>query len=423
MAVISSIQAFEVLDSRGNPTILSKVVFSDGAWGTFSVPSGASKGRYEAFELRDNNPSRLNGLGVLKAVSNVNNIIFPALTGVDPYDQRGVDKLLINLDETENKARLGANAILSVSCAVAKAAASSQRIPLYNYIQSLTSNKSALKIPSVLFNMIEGGKHSPTSVEFQEFLIVPSSAKTFFESIEIGGTLYSALKQVLSEKDYKVFIGDEAGFVPELPTNHEGLMILKSTIERTQYRLALDVFLGLDVAANSFLSKGSYNIKDKPSPMRPDELVEFYNQLFSEFAIVYLEDPFAESDVASFTKLMNKLSDKTLIVGDDLTSTNPYKLQNAVSNHAINGIVIKPNQIGTLSEAIAVSEMAKFEKLKVIVAHRSGETTDSFISDFAIGIGADFVKFGAPARERIANYNRLAEIAHEIQPEQNPQPQ
>lgn len=414
MATIQSVRALEVLDSRGTPTIQSIIILSDGTTSSSSVPSGASKGTYEAFELRDSDPNRLGGLGVRKAVENVNRIIAPKLVGMDALDQRGVDKMLITLDGRENKSNLGANAILSVSAAVAKAGAVSSRIPLYAHIRNLCDNKNPIKMPTPIYNLIEGGKHAPNSLNFQEFVIIPASVKSFAECIEMGMELYQATRQTLSEKDYGTQVADEAGFGPDLPSNHEALIVLKAAIEKTSYRFALDAFLGLDVAANTLVNKGMYTIKDKPTPIKADEMVEFYNQLFSEFSLIYLEDPFAESDFVPWKKLMTILSDKMLIVGDDLTSTNPFKLQAAILNAAINSMIIKPTQIGTVTETLAVSEMAQFKKLKTIVSHRSGETSDDFIADFAVGIGADFVKFGAPARERIAKYNRLIEINSEI---------
>lgn len=416
MAQIASISSCEILDSRGFPTIQTRVTLADGVSASSSVPSGASKGTFEAFELRDADPNRLGGLGVLRAVENVNSIIAPKLKGVEASGQKDVDKILIELDGTENKSKLGANAILSVSQAVVKASALSARMPTYKYIQMIADNTAQLFMPTPVFNMIEGGKHSKNSLNFQEFLVIPASVKSFVESMEIGATLYSAVAKTIDEHDFQSIVADEGGYGPDLPTNHEGLVILKNAIEKTSYGYALDVFLGLDVAANTFTVKGLYSIKDKPNSMKGDGLIEFYKQIFSEFSLIYIEDPFAETDLASWKKLTSILSQKALVVGDDLTSTNPYKLQNAISNDAINSIVIKPNQIGTITEAIAVAAMAKFKKYKLVVSHRSGETEDNFVADFSVGIGAEFVKFGAPARERVAKYNRLSEIAHEIGP-------
>lgn len=411
MATISDISALQVFDSRGNPTIEVTVRLDNDIQASSSVPSGASKGTYEAIEIRDQNPQVYNGLGVTKAIQNISEIIAPALQGYDADVLSTIDKKMIELDGTQNKAKLGANAMLGVSQAVAKAAAASQRVPLFEYIRSLTAGQDAnYELPTPLFNMIEGGQHADNGLNFQEYMVVPASQKSFSQKMEIGVSIYHSLKRILLEKNFTSLVADEAGFGPELSSNLDALVLLKTAIEHAGYQFALDAFLGLDIAANNFIDTNNYKLIDRSASYSPNELIEFYKHLASDYSLLYLEDPFSEEDIASWRKLHAEGSVNTLIVGDDLTVTNPYRLQMALDNNAISGIIIKPNQIGTVTEAIAVSEMSKFKGLKVIVSHRSGETTDSFIADFAVGVGADYVKFGAPAHERVAKYNRLLEI-------------
>lgn len=415
MSKIKQIQAREILDSRGNPTVETTIILSDGLTGTSSVPSGASRGTYEAYELRDQDSKRYQGMGVLRAVENVNSIIGPKLQGMDVYEQQKIDRAMIEMDGTQNKGRLGANAILSVSQAAVKAAARSSLMPLPLYIRQFTTGSIGKKIPTPMFNVLEGGKHGGASLNFQEFLIIPASSKSYSESLEAGVAIYHSLKKILSERRESTLAADEGGFSPNLTTNQSGLTLLKEAIEKSNLSFSLDAFIGLDVAANSFIDGKTYKLSDRDVPYSSNDLVEFYQNLMSEFSLIYIEDPFGEDDWEGWKKIYSTIGDKTLIVGDDLITTNAYRLQLALDNKVMGGVVVKPNQIGTVTEAIAVAEIARYTGLKIIVSHRSGETMDSFIADFAVGVGADYVKFGAPARERVVKYNKLLEIEYELQ--------
>lgn len=415
MAKIKNIYAREILDSKGNPTIETTVVLSDGAIARSSCPSGSSKSTYEAFDLRDGDKNRYWGMGVLQAVKNVNEIIAKSLVGVDAFAQQEIDRIMIDLDGTQNKSKLGGNSILSVSQAVAKAASRSSLLPLSVYLREFLSNKNIeKKMPTLIFNLLEGGKHSPQGIDFQEILLIPATSKNLSDSLLLGATVYKKLRSILSEKTYSTLNADEGGFSPSITTNREAFTLLKSAIEQSGYAFARDAFMGADFAAQSFLDGKSYRIKDRDNAASHDEMVEFYESLFSEFSLMYMEDPFAQDDWEGWKKIFEKLGKKSNICGDDIVSTNPYRLQLAIDNNILNSIIVKPNQIGTVTQALAVCEIARFKNLKIIVSHRSNETTDDFIADFAVAVGADYVKFGAPARERIAKYNRLSEIEKEI---------
>ncbi|RJQ26171.1 phosphopyruvate hydratase [Candidatus Parcubacteria bacterium] len=416
MSKIKRIYGEEILDSRGNPTVQATVVLSDGIVSKSSVPAGASKGLYEAYELRDQDLKRYQGLGVLNAVNNINDIISQKISGFDVFEQREIDKAMIELDGTQNKSKLGANAILPVSQAVARAAAKSSLLPLSLYLRGLLTNKEfEKKMPTPLFNILEGGKHADRGPDFQEFLIIPATFKKYKEALDIGVAAYQSLRSLLIEKGSSVLNADEGGFAPQVASNVEALNMLKLAIDRTGYKFAYEVFMGLDVAANSFKDKNDYKLKDKSSAFSPDELVEYYKNIFVDYSLIYIEDPFGEDDWESWKKIYQSLGGKTMIVGDDLVTTNPYRLQLALENNAINSLIVKPNQVGTITESLVVIEIARYKKLKIIVSHRSGETSDDFIADFAVAVGADYVKFGAPARERMIKYNRLSEIEKEIQ--------
>ncbi|MCL5113890.1 MAG: phosphopyruvate hydratase, partial [Patescibacteria group bacterium] len=376
MSKIKSVTAQEVFDSRGNPTIETSVVLSDGISADSSVPSGASKGAYEALELRDGNMTRFNGMGVLKAVENVTNVIGPKIIGIEAGEQAKIDRIMVELDGTQNKGKLGSNATLSVSQAVAKAAAKSSLLPLSLYLRSFISSKeSSKKIPVPMFNLIEGSKHASNSLDFQEFLVIPATSEKYEESLGLGISIDHCLKDVLFERNLSTLSADEGGFGPNIPTNQEALNILKQAIERANYKFQFDAFLGIDAAANSFKDNKEYRLRDRAVPYNQDDFVEFYKNLFDDYALIYIEDPFSEDDWEGWQKIYSALGDKTLIVGDDLVTTNPYRLQMALDNNTINGMIIKPNQIGTITETIAVVEMAKLKNLKIIVSHRSGETT------------------------------------------------
>ena len=419
MTKIKKIFAEEVLDIKGYPAIETTVVLSNGITAYSSVPSGTSKGTHEAFEIRDTKSQRYHGHGVLKAVDNVNKIIAPNLLTIDIGNQQKIDKLMIELDGTKDKSKLGANAILSVSQAVAKAAAKNSSLPLYLYLKKLAaSDKNPKKYPTPVFVMLAGGKHADNSIDFQEILLIPSVSKTLEEEIEIGVNIYHLLEHKLLELGLSILTSIEGGFAPSGYNNIEALRLIKGVIRNSSYKLSIDVSLGIDAASTSFYKDSQYFLKDKATPYNPEELTNLYQKLISDFNIIYLEDPFSEDDWSSWQKAFKKLSHQALIVGDDLTVTNPDRLKLALNNNAINGIIIKPNQIGTISQTLEVVKMARLNNLKVVVSHRSGETMDDFIADFAIGVGADYVKFGAPVRERVIKYNRLLKIKREL--DQNP---
>lgn len=416
MAKIKQITAREILNAKGLPTIETTVILNDGKTGKASVPSGTSVGNYEASELRDHDDKHFQGNGVLKAISNVQDLIAPGILGMDVIKQQEIDKKMIELDGTQNKGRLGANAILSVSMAVAKAAAKSNMLPTFLYLREFVKRENIpIKIPTPAFNILNGGKHAGDNTNFQEYMVIPASSKSYSESLDMALTLYNSLRKVLEQNNFATLVGDEGGYAPKLQTNKDGLDLLKQAIEATSFRYGFDVFLGLDVAATNFFLEGKYHIKDKTMPLSSDALIEYYEELNKEFHLLYLEDPLAQDDWNGWSKIYSSVSQQTLIVGDDLTATNPYRLQMALDKKTITGIIIKPNQIGTVIEAMAVVEIARQAGLKIIVSHRSGETNDDFIADFAVAVSADYVKFGAPVRgERVAKYNRLLEIEKEI---------
>lgn len=415
MARIERVTAREILDSRANPTVEAVVILSDGTVGTSSVPSGASRGTYEAHELRDGDANRYKGNGVLKAVESVNSVIGPGIIGMEATHQQEVDKKMIEMDGTQNKSNLGGNAILAVSQATAKASAKSSLLPLSVYLrQFLSFHAEGHRIPTPLFNMIEGGKHADNGVDFQEFLVIPASSFDYPASLQIGVDIYNSLRDYLRNSNHSTGVADEGGFAPDFATNLDALKTLRAAIETTPHAFSKDIFLGLDVAANALVNNRKYSIKDRSGQIDPSDFLAFYKTIISEYSIIYLEDPFAEDDWESWRDIHNEMGGNTLIVGDDLTSTNPYRLQMAINNNVINALIIKPNQIGTVTEALAVVEIAKYKNLKVIVSHRSGETNDDFIADFAVAIGADYAKFGAPSHERIIKYNRLLEIEQEL---------
>jgi enolase len=412
---IKDLHAREILDSRGNPTIETTVVLENGATVTSAVPSGASVGKYEALELRDNDADRYNGMGVLKAVANVNNIIKSKILGMEVRNQLEIDKTLISLDGTENKSKLGANAVLSVSQAVCKAAALEENVPLFVHVGHLYGLKvQEMKIPIPIFNLINGGKHGAGNLDFQEFHIIPSGLKIYSESLRIGEEIYQAVKRVLIRHGAIHSVGDEGGFAPNLFTNLDALEVLVTAIREAGYVFKQDVFLGLDVAASYFYQEGKYKIKDKTTPCGPDELIDFYQELLKQYPLLSLEDPFWEDDWESWQKITQNFVN-TMIVGDDLLATNKKRVREAIEKRACSAILVKPNQIGTVAETIEVIKIARQAGWKIIVSHRSGETNDDFIADFAVGVGADYVKFGAPARgERVAKYNRLLKIEEEL---------
>lgn len=416
MAKISQIKAREILDSRANPTIETTIWLDSGHFGIASIPSGSSSSKYEAFELRDNDPARFDGLGVLKAVNFVNQELRPKLIGLDPAQQTKFDQLLIDLDATPNKSKFGANSILSLSIANLKAAASYFKLPVYQYLyQKYSLVKDLSKMPSPTFNIINGGAHGAGNLDFQEFHLIPSTRFSYHQSLQMGIEVYNHLKKVLIRRQAIHSVGDEGGFAPNLFTNLDALEIILEAINTTAYKFTTDLFLGLDISANYFIKNGQYQIKDRAQPFSREELIAYYQQLNREYHIFSLEDGLDQDDWEGWTKLTESLGSATLIVGDDLLSTNKERVKKAVAIKACNAILIKPNQIGTISETMEVIKYCRENNFKIIVSHRSGETNDTFIADLAVGVGADFTKFGAPVRgERVAKYNRLLEIEQEL---------
>jgi enolase len=418
MSKISRISAREILDSRGNPTVETTVFLDDGVSGTAQVPSGASLGKYEAVELRDNDPSRYNGQGVLKAVANVNQVIGPKLSNFDPGRQEEIDNLIISLDGTRDKSNLGANSLLSVSLAVAVAASQIKKLPLYRYLSVLYGGSlpnAISKMPTPTFNIINGGKHGAGNLDFQEFHVVPASNKAYNQCLRIGEEIYQALKKVLIARNAIHSVGDEGGFAPNLFTNLDAFEAIMESIRTTHYEFGKDVFLGLDVASSHFKKGDEYSIKDRTIPLKTTEFIEYLVDLNNQYSLLILEDPLDEDDWTSWQNLTETLGESVLIVGDDLLATNYERLSQAIKEKACNSVLIKPNQAGTLTETLKVIRLARQGGFKIIVSHRSGETNDTFIADLAVGVVADYVKFGAPSRgERIAKYNRLLEIESEL---------
>lgn len=416
MAIIKRVTAREILDSRGNPTTECTVELEGTITATASCPSGASTGTHEAVELRDNDLARYNGKGVLQAVKNINDTIGRMLVGKDAQSQKEIDDIIISLDGTPNKGKLGANATLPVSMAVTRAQSLSEKIPLFQYIQKITKTEKLEKIPTPLFNILNGGMHAGGNIDFQEFVIIPKQQNPFSDSLHRGVLVYTALKKLLAQKNLSTLVGDEGGFGPTLTNNEDALILIKQAIEQAGFTNAEDMFIGLDVAAGSFFKDGKYILKEKPQGITAAELIEIYNILANKYQLLYLEDGLFEDDFDNWTLLVAKLAGtQAIITGDDLLVTNPERLKIAIEKRAATGIIIKLNQIGTVSEALDVVALAKQSGIKTIVSHRSGETNDDFIADFAVGVQSDFVKFGAPARgERVAKYNRLLEIENEL---------
>lgn len=413
MAKIKAIKAREILDSRGIPTIETTIWSDDDHGAIASIPSGASTGNNEAVELRDNDQLRFNGRGVLKAVLNVNEIIAPRLIDRDPTRQNDIDQILLNLDGTSNKSRLGANSILSVSQAVCELGALVSNLQTFEYLVAKYNliEPTPYNLPTPIFNVINGGVHGASNLDFQEFHLIPSSRLSFSESLEIGNTVYQNLKTILSDKKATYSVGDEGGFAPNLYTNQDALELILDAIKNSRLTVNQQIFVGLDIAASNIFQNGKYKIKDRDEPFSPEEFIDFLINLKKKYSLFSLEDPLDENALNHYVILNNKIGRDTMIVGDDLITTNKLLLKKAIDAKACNSIIIKPNQIGTITETVSVVKMAKANNFTVIVSHRSGETCDDFIADFAVGVGADFAKFGAPARgERIHKYNRLSLI-------------
>lgn len=419
MPKITRVWSREILDSRGIPTVETGVMTDTGAVGVASVPSGTSTGTYEAHELRDGDNNRYVGKGVMKAVGNVNSVIGPALVGRDPIDQTGVDKLILSLDGTEKKDKLGANAILSASLAALKAGAAVSNMPLYRWVATIALQygltQSSWRIPTPIFNMINGGLHGAGNLDFQEFHIIPPTSLSFSTGLERSASVYHMLRGNLERRGAIHSVGDEGGFAPNLFTNVDALTILVETLAEGGFALGRDLFLGLDVAATTFYRDGKYHIRDRSTPLDQEAFIGFYTNLNDQYHLAILEDPLHEDDWEGWARVVSAFSGNVLVVGDDLLVTNPKRVQKAIETKACNAILVKPNQIGTVTETLEVIKMSKAAGWKIVVSHRSGETNDVAIADFAVGVGADFVKFGAPARgERVAKYNRLLAIESEL---------
>jgi enolase len=409
---IVEIKAREILDSRGNPTIEVDVYLESGAMGRAAVPSGASTGENEAIELRDKDETRYLGKGVLKAVENVNNIIADELEGWDALDQVGIDRFLIQLDGTPNKSRLGANAILGVSLAVAKAAANHLGLPLYRYIGGV--NAKVLPVP--LMNILNGGKHADNNVDIQEFMIVPVNAPSFSEALRMGVEIFHSLKSVLKSKGYNTAVGDEGGFAPNLKSNIEAIEVILEAIEKSGYKAGKDVFLALDPAASEFYEDGKYIFfKSDKSEKTPEQMVKFYEELVKQYPIISIEDGMSEHDWEGWRMLTEALGEKIQLVGDDIFVTNIEIFSKGIEKGIANSILIKLNQIGTLTETLDCIELAKRNGYTAVISHRSGETEDTTIADLVVGTNAGQIKTGSASRtDRVAKYNQLLRIEEEL---------
>ncbi len=408
---IVDVNAREILDSRGNPTVEVEVYLEDGSMGCSAVPSGASTGAYEAVELRDNDAARYMGKGVLQAVTNVHTLIAPAIIGLSAYDQPGIDALLQELDGTDNKSVLGANAILGVSLAVAHAAAESLGMPLYRYIGGV----NAKELPVPMMNILNGGKHADNNVDIQEFMIMPVGAPTFSEGLRMGTEVFHNLRKVLKAKNYNTSVGDEGGFAPNLKSNEEALQCILQAIEKAGYRPGEDVMLAIDVAANELYKNGKYTLAGDNLTTDAAGMIEYYKNLCSKYPIISIEDGMSEDDWDGWKLINQTLGKKIQLVGDDLYVTNTKRLVKGITEGASNAVLVKVNQIGTLTETLETVEMAKRAGFANIISHRSGETEDTTIADIAVATNAGQIKTGAPSRvDRVAKYNQLLRIEEEL---------
>lgn len=407
MTMITSVHAREILDSRGNPTVEVEVELASGAWGRAAVPSGASTGEHEAVELRDGDKSRYLGKGVLKAVENINAKIAPEIVGLDATRQREVDQLMIDLDGTPNKGNLGANAILGCSLAICKAAAASCELPLYAYIGGC----NARTLPVPMMNILNGGSHADNNVDLQEFMVMPVGATSFREALRWCAEVFHSLKKVLSGKGLNTAVGDEGGFAPDLGSNEEALQVIVEAIDAAGYTPGDQIRIALDPASTEFFRDGKYILASEGRELTSDEMIDFYADLCDKYPIISIEDGLSEDDWEAWPKFVERLGDRLQIVGDDLTVTNTKRLSKAIELNAINSILIKVNQIGSLTETLDAIEMAKRARMTAVVSHRSGETEDTTIADIVVGTNAGQIKTGAPSRtDRVAKYNQLLRI-------------
>lgn len=408
---IVDVYARQILDSRAFPTVEVEVTLEDGTVGRAAVPSGASTGMFEAVELRDDDKSKYNGKGVLKAVENVNDVIATELVGMNVFDQVSIDKLMIELDGTENKAKLGANAMLGVSLAVARAAAGYLGIPLYQYIGGV--NAKVLPVP--MMNIINGGKHADNNVDLQEFMIMPVGAPSFSEALRMSAEVYHALKGILKEKGYATGVGDEGGFAPDLKSNEEAIQVIMEAITKAGYEPGKDIFIALDPASSEIFENGKYNLAGEGKVLSPEEMANYYVDLCNKYPIISIEDGMAEEDWEGWKLITEKLGNRIQLVGDDLFVTNTSRLKMGIDRKVANSILIKLNQIGTLTETLNSIEMANRAGYTAVISHRSGETEDATIADLVVAVNAGQIKTGAPARsERVAKYNQLLRIEEEL---------
>ena len=415
MSRITAIRGREIIDSRGNPTVEADVILDSGAMGRAAVPSGASTGTREAVELRDGDKKRYGGKGVLKAVENINSVLQPALIGHDVTDQQGIDKKMIELDGTETKSRLGANALLAISLAAAHAAANDSRQPLYRYLGRLVGGSREPVMPVPMMNIINGGAHANNSLDIQEFMILPVGAPTFREALRYGAEVFHTLKKLLNDRDLSTGVGDEGGYAPNLESNEEALSLIIEAIEKSGYKVGKDIYLGLDVASSEFFKDGRYELEGEKRGFSSAEFTRYLADLASKYPIITIEDGMAEGDWDGWAQLTKALGEKHQLVGDDLYVTNTKILKEGIDKHIANAILIKPNQIGTLTETLAAIDMADKAHYASVVSHRSGETEDNTIADIAVATAATQIKTGSLSRsDRMAKYNQLLRIEAEL---------
>jgi len=415
MTKIVDIKAFEVMDSRGNPTVMAEVIVEGGVMGSACAPSGASTGSREALELRDGDKSRYLGKGVLKAVANINTTIKSLLVGKDAADQRGIDQLMIDADGTENKGKLGANAILAVSLAAAKAAAAAKQIPLYQHIADLNGTPGQYSMPVPMMNIINGGEHADNNVDIQEFMVQPVGAPTFAEALRCGAEIFHALKAVLKARGLNTAVGDEGGFAPNLPSNEAALEVISEAIGKAGYKLGDNVTLALDCASSEFYSDGKYDLEGEGKVFDADGFAAYLDELSQKYPIISIEDGMDESDWAGWAALTKRVGKRVQLVGDDLFVTNTKILKEGIDKGIANSILIKFNQIGSLTETLDAIKMAKAAGYTAVISHRSGETEDATIADLAVGTAAGQIKTGSLCRsDRVAKYNRLLRIEAEL---------
>ena len=411
MTVIEDVHGREILDSRGNPTVEVEVILADGSVGRAAVPSGASTGAFEAVELRDGDGDRYNGKGVVKAVANVNEVIAPEIVGMDATDQLGIDSRMLELDGTDNKKNLGANAILGVSLAVAKAAAASVGLPLYQYIGGV--NAKVLPVP--MMNILNGGKHADNNVDIQEFMVMPIGAESFRQCLQMGTEVFHSLRKVLQGLGLNTAVGDEGGFAPDLKSNEQAIEVILEAIEKAGYRPGEDVALALDVASTELFQDGKYVFAGEGVERDTDAMIAFYDELVGKYPIISIEDPLSEDEWEGWHKLTESLGGKVQLVGDDLFVTNTKRLSRGIEMGVANSILVKVNQIGTLTETLDAIEMAKRAGYTSVISHRSGETEDTTIADIAVATNAGQIKTGAPSRtDRVAKFNQLLRIDEEL---------